>query len=150
MAVATVAELSERTAEYLEIVELGGRVIIRDNGEIVGEIVPTPQAQYRLSKVLAGLPAPDADAAHELFLGEGSIDHALMAKVKETGERVQTDPADPQAALKARLAQLIADGTVRPPLEPLTDDFFREPRPEWPGEGSLLEDLLAMRRESKW
>src|SRR5215218_2210506 len=142
MAVATVAELTEHTAEYLEIVELGGRVFIRNNGETVAELVATPKAQQLLHEVLAELPRNDAEAAQALFLGEGSVDHAVMSKVKETRERVQATAGDPQDALAARIAQLIAEGKARPPLEPITDDFLAERLPQFPG-GSVLEELLA-------
>src|SRR5215210_5941413 len=117
MAVATVAELTEHTAEYLEIVELGGRVFIRDGGETVGEFVPTAEAERVLRETLAELPPPDAEAAQVLFLGEGSIDkddQTLMSKVKETRERLRAVPRDPQDELRARIAQLIAEGKARP------------------------------------
>jgi len=149
MAVATVAELTEHTADYLEIVELGGRVFIRDGGEPVGELVPTSKAQHLLREVMAELPPGDVEAAQALFLGEGSIDQTLMSKVRETRERVQMAIPEPQDTLAARIAQLIAEGKARPPLEPLTDDFLAEPLPRFPG-GSVLEELLAERRESRW
>jgi len=149
MAVATVAELTEHLAEYLELVELGGRVIVRNGDETVAEIVPTPKAQYLLTGVLAELPPEDAHAAQTVFLGDGAVDQAVMSMVKESRERVQNgDAADPQAAIKARLAQMVAEGKARPPLAPLPDDFFTEPRPKFEG-GSVLEELLAERRESK-
>jgi len=153
MAVATVAELTEHTADYLEIVELGGRVFIRDGGEPVGELVPTSKAQHLLREVMAELPPGDVEAAQALFLGEGSIDRdaleVLLSKLKETRERIRTATVESQDWIAARIAQLEAEGLIRPPLEPLPADFFTRPKPRFPG-GSVLEELLAERRESRW
>jgi len=149
MAVATPAELSEHTAEYLELVELGGRVTIRRGDEIVGELVPTPQATHRLLEMLAELPAQEAEAAQALFLGEGAIDQGIMDKVKEKREHAEPSIPKGQEAIYAHTAKLIAEGKARPPLAPLPDDFFTQPRSKVK-DGSVLEDLLAARREARY
>ena len=153
MAVATVAELIEHTADYLEIVELGGRVFIRDGNEPVAELVPTAKAHHRLREALAELPPDDAEAANTLFLGEGSkeaidrdILRILLYRVKQ---RLRASLIKPQDELAARIAELVAEGKARPPIAELPDDFFTRKRPVF-ASGSVLEALLEERRESRW
>lgn len=83
---------------------------------------------------------------------------AYLARVKAGEEVVVTDRGTPVAKLVPipqnedpewdRMRKLAAQGLVRLPIEPLTDDFWKLPRPKDP-QGLVLKAVLE-ERESGW
>ncbi len=80
-----------------------------------------------------------------------------LEAVKAGEEIVVTDRGRPVAKLipmtgegqeDARIAELVKAGLARPPIAPLSDDFWTLPRPADP-EGRALQFLLEERRNGR-